>query len=90
MVVRKHYIFEGRVQGVGFRITMYQKAIKLGLTGWVRNLYNGNVEACVQGESERIEQLIQQMQSIVYIHIDHIEEENLEILQKERSFEMKY
>lgn len=34
-MVRKHYVFHGRVQGVGFRITVYQVASRLGLTGWV-------------------------------------------------------
>ena len=49
-MVRKHFIFKGRVQGVGFRITFYQQATRLHLTGWVRNLSNGDVEACLQGE----------------------------------------
>ena len=34
-MVRKHYVFHGRVQGVGFRITVYQVASRLGLTGTV-------------------------------------------------------
>lgn len=90
MRVRKHFVFHGHVQGVGFRITMYQKAIKLGLTGWVKNCYNGNVEACVQGEEDKIKQMIAQMESIVYIQIDEVEEETLEVLDKEKSFELKY
>lgn len=89
-MVRKHFIFKGRVQGVGFRITFYQQATRLRLTGWVRNLSNGNVEACVQGEWPLIQQVINHMQSIRYIHIDHFEMEDLEVLENEKSFELKY
>jgi acylphosphatase len=48
----------GFVQGVGFRRFVKAKARKLGLTGWVKNLPDGRVEACVCGEKEKIEQLI--------------------------------
>lgn len=38
IMIRRHYLFYGRVQGVGFRFTTYHLAKKLGLTGWVCNL----------------------------------------------------
>ena len=38
MLVRKHYLFYGRVQGVGFRFTAYHKAVELGLTGWEKGV----------------------------------------------------
>ena len=56
--VRKHIIFYGRVQGVGFRYYSVYKSRQLGLTGWVRNLYDGTVEMEVQGEQQVIDQLI--------------------------------
>lgn len=43
IMIRRHYLFYGRVQGVGFRFTTYHLAKKLGLTGWVCNLSNGAV-----------------------------------------------
>ena len=49
-LVRKHIIFKGRVQGVGFRYFCYTEANKMNLTGYVRNLYDGNVEMEVQGD----------------------------------------
>ena len=41
--VRKHIIFHGRVQGVGFRYTAKYLAQSLGLTGWVANEWDGTV-----------------------------------------------
>ena len=49
--VRKHIIFSGRVQGVGFRYTACYLARPLGLTGWVKNLTDGRVEAELQGQA---------------------------------------
>ena len=43
-VVRKHIIFYGRVQDVGFRYFSVYKARLLGLAGWVKNLDDGSVE----------------------------------------------
>lgn len=47
---------EGRVQGVGFRHFTYKTALRLGLTGWVRNLPDGAVEAVAQGPQEQVEE----------------------------------
>ena len=41
--VRKHMIFHGRVQGVGFRYTAKYLARSMNLTGWVKNEYDGTV-----------------------------------------------
>ena len=46
--------FVGMVQGVGFRWTCREIANELGLTGWVRNEYNGSVSLEIQGESADI------------------------------------
>ena len=41
--VRKHIVFQGRVQGVGFRYTAKYMAQSLGLVGWVQNEWDGTV-----------------------------------------------
>lgn len=87
-MIRRHYIFKGRVQGVGFRFTTYQKALQLGLTGWVRNLYDGTVEACFQGEEAKIERLVNEMQAIRYIRIDEMDIEELSVDPLEKAFNM--
>jgi len=48
----------GYVQGVGFRYYCYQKAVDLGLAGWVRNEPDSSVAVTVEGERGLIEELI--------------------------------
>lgn len=53
-----HLRIRGRVQGVGFRDALRTKAERLGLTGWVRNRTNGEVEALVQGSAAGVAALL--------------------------------
>ena len=47
----------GKVQGVFFRASTREQALRLGLNGWVRNLSNGDVELLACGDTEKIEVL---------------------------------
>ncbi|NLX58111.1 MAG: acylphosphatase [Phycisphaerae bacterium] len=58
---RVHVFVSGRVQGVGFRNFVTAGAQKLKLTGWVRNLNDGRVEAVVEGPAEAVGELLAQM-----------------------------
>lgn len=49
---------EGRVQGVGFRYAVERAARSRGVAGWVRNRYDGTVEAVFEGEPEAVESLV--------------------------------
>ncbi len=62
--IRERIKFSGRVQKVGFRLEIYELAKRLGLSGWVQNTKDMNVEAEIQGEQERIEFLINYMKSL--------------------------
>jgi acylphosphatase len=61
MKARVHIYVSGRVQGVFFRDHTQKWAYSLGLTGWVKNLYDGRVEAMIEGEKEKAESLIQKI-----------------------------
>ncbi len=50
MALRAHAIISGRVQGVWFRYATRERAEELGVTGWVRNLHDGRVEARFEGD----------------------------------------
>ena len=56
--VRAHVFISGMVQGVFFRQRTKQQAENLGVTGWVRNLYDGRVEAVFEGEEENVKALV--------------------------------
>jgi len=57
--VRAHVFVSGRVQGVFFRYETCQHARRVGVTGWVRNLPDGRVEAVFEGEKEAVEYMIE-------------------------------
>jgi acylphosphatase len=54
---RAEIIVDGVVQGVGFRYFVYKNAVKLGLKGYTKNLYTGEVLTVVEGEKEMIQEL---------------------------------
>lgn len=56
---RAHVIISGRVQGVFFRAETQRAAERIGVTGWVRNLPDGNVEALFEGPRKRVDMAIQ-------------------------------
>ncbi len=60
-MVRAHIYFRGTVQGVGFRYTTLSFAQQLSLTGWVKNLSDGSVQAVVGGPREGIEELLSRL-----------------------------
>lgn len=54
-MIRRTVLYSGRVQGVGFRYTTCRIAAGFSVTGFVRNLADGCVEAVIEGEAEEIE-----------------------------------
>ena len=55
----KHIFISGKVQGVSFRYHTFERAQKLGVTGWIRNLDDGRVEAVLVSTDEKaIEELV--------------------------------
>ncbi|QSZ67507.1 acylphosphatase [Methanofollis aquaemaris] len=58
MKARVHVFVSGRVQGVFFRDATSEEAARHGVTGWVRNLADGRVEAVFEGEAEGVEAVL--------------------------------
>jgi acylphosphatase len=54
-----HLSIHGRVQGVGFRNALCDRAADLGIEGWVRNRRDGSVEAVIRGEAHAVQSLMQ-------------------------------
>ena len=52
-------IVSGRVHGVGFRFSTRQTALRLGVSGWVRNRPDGTVEVWAQGEAGSVDALLE-------------------------------
>ena len=55
---RAHVYVSGEVQGVFFRESTREKAQQLGLSGWVKNLPDGRVEALFEGPSEKVREMV--------------------------------
>ncbi|MDQ4117149.1 MAG: acylphosphatase [Actinomycetota bacterium] len=54
----KHVIVQGRVQGVSFRANAEQRAVDLGVAGWVRNRDDGGVEMHVEGDGPAVDRML--------------------------------
>ncbi len=70
----KHLLVRGRVQGVGFRYSVYYAAKNRGVTGWVRNRADGSVEIVVQGAPAAVEEMIAWVREGPDLsRVDHVE-----------------
>ena len=81
-VIRKRYVFRGRVQGVGFRYTAKQLARSMNLTGWVRNEYDGTVIMEIQGRETLINKVLVGLNHNIFITIDWIDSEEIPVIEE--------
>ena len=58
MIVIRHMIVHGRVQGIGYRAFVEHEALRRGIEGWVRNRRDGSVETLVGGPSAAVEEFL--------------------------------
>ena len=71
---RYHLWISGRVQGVFYRATCRQVAEELGISGWVRNLPDGRVEAVAEGPSDAMEKFLEWChQGPPMANVEHVE-----------------
>lgn len=88
-MVRKHIKFTGRVQGVGFRYRAFHAANGLGVTGWVKNEWDGSVEMEAQGTNEQINRMLTLINQSSYILIDNMESEEISLEEHEHGFHIR-
>lgn len=89
-MIRYYVLVKGKVQGVGFRFFVQMNATYLGLTGYVRNLYDGSVEFEIQGDSNLVNNLIEIIQKgNRFIKVESIEQNEISIIDYEKKFIIK-
>lgn len=90
-MIRYSITVSGRVQGVGFRYFVQLTACKLNLTGWCKNLMDGNVQIEVQGVEKDINSFISMIKvGNNFSRADHMNLTNLPIIHDEKKFKIKY
>jgi acylphosphatase len=90
MQVQAIILVSGMVQGVGYRFFVSRQAHKYGLTGWVRNLPDGNVEILAEGVRGLIEELAQDLYTgNPYAHVSGVRVNYQTYTGKYKSFEIK-
>ena len=89
-MIRRHLVFHGSVQGVGFRYTAHHLAESLGLTGWVQNEYDGSVTCEIQGPSFLIDEFLQKLNNQRWIRIMDMESRSMNVISDEKSFRITY
>jgi acylphosphatase len=78
----RRYVVSGRVQGVGFRWFVEREAAQLGVTGWVRNCENGDVEVMATGTGEQHSSMRQKLQQGPRAsRVDHVGESRAPLLE---------
>lgn len=88
-MIREHLTFYGRVQGVGFRYRAKYVASQLGITGWVRNEWDGTVEMEAQGSKEQIQQMLRLINQGSYIQVEDIQRQEIPTVSEERGFHVR-
>jgi acylphosphatase len=75
--VCQRVIYSGRVQGVGFRYTARGLAAGYPVTGYVRNLNNGEVELVAEGEAESVEAFLAAVARHMAGYVQHTRVEDI-------------
>ena len=87
--IRKQYTFTGHVQGVGFRYSAQYLAQAIGVTGWVKNEWDGSVLMEAQGTNEQINEMLKLINQSPYIQIDDLNYHEIPIVAHERGFHVR-
>lgn len=90
-IIRKAVVVHGLVQGVSFRYFTYEVAQETGVSGWVKNLDNGDVQIEVQGESSNLDVFLQRIKTGPRLaHVEHLDITEITPVKNEEGFLIKY
>lgn len=94
-MIRKRFVFNGRVQGVGFRYLTRRAADLIGVTGWVRNERDGSVTLEIQGTEEQVDGVMLALKHMIikrgrYVRIESIDEEEVPFVADETGFKTSF
>ena len=94
-MIRKRFVFNGRVQGVGFRYLTRRAADLIGVTGWVRNEADGSVTLEIQGTEEQVDGVLLALKHMIikrgrYVRIESIDEEEVPLVADETGFKTRF
>lgn len=84
-IIRRHIVFSGYVQGVGFRWRARHAAEAFGCTGWAENEWDGTVSMEIQGTEDAIGKVIEAIKAGTYIEIESMTAKNIPVIE-ERGF----
>lgn len=80
----KYLKVKGRVQGVGYRYFTLQNARELGLTGWVKNMHDGSVEAVLAGPEQQVAEMIEKLKAGPFsARVSAIEEQDTDLQEED-------
>ncbi|KAH7309259.1 Acylphosphatase-like domain-containing protein [Rhexocercosporidium sp. MPI-PUGE-AT-0058] len=90
MVKRLSFRVHGDVQGVGFRYFTRKKASSYGLTGWVRNTPDNQVEGEAQGGDDVLQKFMKDVDSgPSHATVDKVEKKDIDVVDGETGFEVR-
>ena len=84
--MKKIIVISGKVQGVGFRYWLYEKAIQKNIRGWVKNTITGQVEALLIGNEEDVNEVIKKCEkgplssNVAHVKIQDYKQEYLSLI----------
>ena len=87
--IEQEILYSGRVQGVGFRQSVYTLARKGHVNGYVQNLDNGKVRLVVGGECARVNDLLKSVKSLWANNLSHIQIANLKTAENAIGFSVR-
>jgi acylphosphatase len=88
---RIHLVITGRVQGVWYRASAQEQAQTLGLSGWVRNQANGDVEVVAEGPRSALEALLEWCgNGPPMAHVGNVQVRWEEPLEETQDFHIRY